>query len=235
MKVDQIEYGTSRIDYSLEYADRKTLGIKVHPDKSVQVIAPMDSTVEDVKKKVKSKASWILKQQDFFLSFHPLTPPREFVGGETHLYLGKQYKLKLRQSDKDEVKLHGGSLEVFVKDKTDKKKIEKLIKAWYKAKADQHFWELYEKNMKLTNSFEKKPSGLKYRWMTKRWGSCDKDGGIHLNLELIKAPKKCIEYVLVHELCHLVHLDHSRAFYELLEKLYPNWKETKNKLEKLMV
>jgi len=235
MKVDQIQYGTSRIAYSLEFADRKTLGIKVHPDKSVQVIAPIDSTIDEVKQKVKSKAAWILKQQDFFLSFHPLTPERKFVSGETHLYLGKQYKLKIKEASSEDVKLHAGSLEVHVKDKTDKKRIERLIKAWYKEKADQHFVELFEKNKKLASNFHKKPTGLKYRWMDKRWGSCDKDGGIHLNLELIKAPKKCIEYVLVHELCHLVHLDHSRAFYELLEKLYPNWRETKNKLEKLMV
>jgi predicted metal-dependent hydrolase len=235
MSVDQITYGTSLIEYSLEYDDRKTLGIKVRPDKSVRVIAPVETTIDEVRKKVKSKASWILKQQEFFLSFHPITPPRKFISGETHLYLGKQYKLKLRESNSQTVKLHGGQLEVYVKDMSDKDKIQKLIKAWYKEKADQHFVELYEKNKPLTNKFTKKPIGLKYRWMDKRWGSCDKKGGIHLNLELIKAPKKCIEYVLVHELCHLVHHDHSRAFYELLEKLFPDWKETKNKLEKLMV
>ncbi len=235
MKLDQIQYGTTQINYSLEYADRKTLGIKVHPDKSVQVLAPLDSTADEVKKKIKVKASWILKQQDFFLSFQPLTPLRQFVSGETHLYLGKQYVLKLIKSDSQEVKLHGGRLEVSLKDKDDKKKVEQLLKKWYKGKADQHFNELYQSNQLLTNSFKKKPTGLKYRWMAKRWGSCDKDGGIHLNLELIKAPKKCIEYVLIHELCHLVHHDHSKAFYELLEKHYPNWKETKYKLEKLMV
>ena len=232
---DKIKYGTSQIDYNLEFAERKTLGIKVHPDKSVQVIAPLDSEMNEVRKKVKGKASWILKQQDFFLSFHPLTPPRRFVSGETHLYLGKQYRLKLTEAKREEVKLYGGKIEVFVKDKTNSKKIETLLRSWYKTKADQHFVELYQKNSVLTSSFDKKPTALKYRWMAKRWGSCDKDGGIHLNLELIKAPKKCIEYVLVHELCHLEHHDHSRAFYELLEKLYPKWRETKNKLEKLMV
>lgn len=232
---DQILYGSSTIDYTLEYAERKTLGIKVHPDKSVHVIAPIDSSVDDIKKKVKSKASWILKQQDFFLSFHPITPPRKFVSGETHLYLGKQYKLKLREATQESVKLHGGLLEVFVKDKADKKRVEKLLKSWYKEKAIMHFENLFNKLAPTSSSFYDGTPELKYRWMTKRWGSCDKDGGIHLNLELIKAPKKCIEYVIVHELCHLAHLNHSRAFFELLEKLYPNWIDTKNKLEKLMV
>lgn len=211
------------------------MGIKVYPDKSVHVIAPFATTDQDVRDKVKSKANWILKQQEFFLSFHPLTPPRKYVSGETHLYLGKQYRLKLIESDDEKVRLSGGFIRVYLQDKTNKSKAKKLLKSWYKNKAATHFEELYRNNMYLTNSFTKKPIGLKYRWMDKRWGSCDKNGGIHLNIELIKAPKKCIEYVLVHELCHLEHHDHSKAFYSLLEKMYPDWKETKSKLEKMMV
>ena len=71
--------------------------------------------------------------------------------------------------------------------------------------------------------------------MDKRWGSCSPKGEILLNIELIKAPKKCIEYVIIHELCHLAHLNHSAAFYDLLAKLSPAWKKTKYELEKLMV
>ena len=235
MSNNRIQYGTSQIDYTLEFAERKTLGIKVHPDKSVHVIAPTDTTSEVIKSKVKSKASWILKQQDFFLAFHPITPPRKFVAGETHLYLGKQYRLKLSQSDGETVKLQGGNIQVFAKNIDDKESVNKLLKKWYKQKAEHHFTQLFEELVPITNSFHKGETSLKYRWMKMRWGSCDKNGVVHLNLELIKAPKKCIEYVIVHELCHLVHLDHSTAFYELLQKVYPDWRKTKDKLEKLMV
>lgn len=235
MLKDQLQYGTSQIDYTLEYAERKTLGIKVHPDKSVHVIAPTDTTTEAVKSKVKSKASWILKQQDFFLAFHPITPPRKFVAGETHLYLGKQYRLKLIKANREAVKLHGGNIEVHTKAIEDKEQVNKLLKKWYKQKAELHFNILFEEKLPLTKSFYKGEAKLKYRWMKMRWGSCDKNGVVHLNLELIKAPKKCIEYVMVHELCHLVHLDHSNAFYSLLQKVYPDWRKTKDKLEKLMV
>lgn len=232
---EQIQYGTSFIDYSLEFAERKTLGIKVHPDKSVQVIAPMNSSSEKIKEKVHKKASWILKQQDFFMSFHPLTPARKFVSGETHLYLGKQYRLKLIESDKESVKMGGGYIQISVKDKEDKERIEKLLKKWYKEKAMSHFNELFIETVPLSRVFYNGTPTLKYRWMDKRWGSCDENGTIHLNLELIKAPKSCIEYVIIHEMCHLVHLNHSRAFFELLEKVYPKWKVTKDKLEKIMV
>jgi len=232
---EQIQYGTSLIDYNLEFAERKTLGIKVHPDKSVQVIAPMNTCLDEIKKKVHKKASWILKQQDFFLSFQPLTPPRKYVSGETHLYLGKQYRLKIIESEKESVKMRGSYIQVFVKSKTNVFQIEKLLKYWYKQKAVSHFNTLFYESVKLTKQFYNGTPTLKYKWMNKRWGSCDKDGTIYLNLELIKSPKSCIEYVIIHELCHLKYLNHSKAFFELLKKVCPKWKTTKNRLEKLMV
>lgn len=235
MTKEQIQYGTSLITYNLEFAERKTLGIKVHPDKSVQVIAPLESCPSKVKEKVYKKASWILKQQDFFLSFHPLTPARKYISGETHLYLGKQYRLKVVESESESVKMGGGYIQVAVTSKGDKHQIEKLLKNWYKQKAVSHFNKLFTESVPLTKQFYNGTPTLKYRWMSKRWGSCDKDGTIHLNLELIKAPKSCIEYVIIHEMCHLKYLNHSRAFFELLEKVYPKWKQTKDKLERLMV
>jgi hypothetical protein len=231
----QIQYGTSLIDYTLEFAKRKTLGIKVHPDKTVRVLAPLETCPNKVKEQVHKKASWILKQQEFFISFQPLTPARKFISGETHLYLGKQYRLKVIESDIESVKLGGGFIQVSLKTKEDKFKIEKLLRRWYKQKAVSHFNKLFEESVPLYKDFYDGTARLKYRWMNKRWGSCDRDGTIHLNLELIKAPKRCIEYVIIHELCHLKHLNHSRAFFELLEKVSPKWKTTKDRLEKLMV
>ena len=232
---DQIKYGNTSIEYNLEFVERKTLGIKVYPDKSVNVLAPRDSSIEKIREKVKNKASWILKQKDFFLSFHPITPARKYIGGETHLYLGKQYRLKLHQSLNSSVKLTGGFIHIQVKDTVDKNAIQKLLKQWYKDKAEQHFNQLFNELKTISKGFYNEEPELTYRWMKKRWGSCDKNGRIHLNIELIKAPKKCIEYVIVHELCHLKYLNHSTAFFELLSQVYPDWKATKYRLEKLMV
>jgi predicted metal-dependent hydrolase len=235
MVKDRLQYGQSTIDYDLSYSDRKTLGIKVHPDKSVEVIAPINTNQLEVKEKVRAKAAWIIRQQDFFLSFCPITPPRKYVSGETHLYLGKQYRLKVIEGNKESVKLNSGWLVVTVMEKEDKPKIKRILRAWYKSKADIHFKKLFDDNIQLSSTLYEGEPDLKYRWMEKRWGSCDRNGTIHLNLELIKAPKVCIEYVIIHEMCHLAHLNHSSAFYELLGKLYPNWRETKDRLERLMV
>lgn len=235
MQQEQIKYGNSTIEYSITFAERKTLGIKVYPDKSVHVIAPTGTSKKKVSEKVHSKAAWVLKQQDFFLSFHPITPPRKFISGETHLYLGKQYRLKLVKADKEAVKLQGGNIAVYCKDKDNKQQIENLLKGWFKLKADLHFNKLFQGLVPLANSFFDGKPILYHKWMDKRWGSCSQKGEVLLNNELIKTPKKCIEYVIIHELCHLAHLNHSAAFYELLDKLSPNWRRTKDELEKLMV
>jgi predicted metal-dependent hydrolase len=229
-----IKYGTTIIEYNLEYSDRKTLGIKVHPDSRVDVIAPTDSTNNKIKEKVKSKAHWILKQQDYFISFRPLTPPRKFISGETHLYLGKQYRLKVKQSKEESVKLIGGNIIIKTTTKKDKERIEKQLCQWYESKAKKHFKEIFDKWISIYPSNKLKNPSLALKWMKKRWGSCDQKGKIKLNAELIKAPKPCIEYVMVHEICHLTYLNHSKDFYKLLDKHYPHWRKIKTRLEHFM-
>ncbi len=87
-----LQFGSKQIDFHLEYSERKTLGITVTPDLSVLVKAPYNATMELVKEKLKKKAPWIIRQQSFFLTFHPKTTARKYISGETHLYLGKQYR-----------------------------------------------------------------------------------------------------------------------------------------------
>jgi predicted metal-dependent hydrolase len=98
-----IQFGSKQIDFHLEYSDRKSLGITVKPDLSVLVKAPVDTSLEKVKEKLLKKATWIIRQQSFFLCFHPKTPNKRFISGETHLYLGRQYRLKVK-SEKLKVK-----------------------------------------------------------------------------------------------------------------------------------
>ncbi len=232
---ESVKYGSSLIKFDLEYSDRKTLGIKVFPDKRVEVNAPIDSATEKIKEKVKSKANWILKQQDFFLSFHPLTPPRRYISGETHLYLGKQYRLKIIKSDTNSVKLYAGYINVYCMDYENKTLVKKLLNNWYKEKAKIHFHDLFKVRISNSKLGNKTKPALQYKWMKNRWGTCNVNGLITLNLELIKAPKVCIEYVIVHEICHLSYLNHSKSFYNLLKKHFPNWRETKHQLEHFMV
>lgn len=229
-----IRYGRSKIDFDLQYVDRKTLGIRVHPNKRVFVLAPNGSDERTVLEKVKGKAAWIRKQQEFFLSFHPFTPKRKFVSGETHLYLGRQYRLKVKQSSEEGVKLIGKFLIVNTVKKGDRNRVQMLLNEWYVQRAAVYFKKLFAELLPITSSFYNGKSELHYRWMSKRWGSCNSKGKITLNLELIKAPKRCIEYVIIHEFCHLAYLNHSRSFYKLLEDKLPDWRASKEYLEHFM-
>jgi len=231
MSEQRIQFGSKEIVFDLEYQERKSLGITVHPDRSVIVKAPIDSTIEKVMDKVRKRAPWILKQQSYFLSFEPLTPPRKFVSGETHLYLGRQYRLKIFDASEDEVKLKRGFLEVYTRDKS---KAKQLVQDWYKERAELKFPEIAEKWIVRFKKYGVEPSSFVIKWMEKRWGSCTPKGKIILNVELMKAPKGCIEYVVVHELCHLIHHDHSAAFLELQTKEMSDWGSWKERLEKVL-
>jgi len=230
-----LKYGNSIIKFDLQFVNRKTLGIQVHPNSKVYVIAPIDTPLEKIKEKVKSKAVWILKQQQFFLSFQPITPSRKYVNGETHLYLGRQYRLKIIPSTKETVVLKRGFIEVYTKLKSDKTKIKDQLNSWYSNKANFHFLNLYKKLLPITKTFYQQQVSLKHIWLKNKWGNCSSKGVITLNTELIKAPKKCIEYVIIHEFCHLAYLNHSKAFYNLLEENLPDWRKTKNYLEHFML
>ena len=128
--VQQVNYGSKSIEYNLSFADRKTLGIKVLPDGLVSVIAPIDANLIDINKKVKLKANWILKQQAFFCRYKPNTPTRKFVNGETHLYLGKQYRLQIIEDAINEIKIYRGAMIIKTKKKQSRifrKKTKRLV------------------------------------------------------------------------------------------------------------
>lgn len=226
-----IQFGSRTIDFRLEYSDRKSLGITVTPEMEVLVKAPADTSLEKVKEKIRKKAPWIIKQQSFFLSFQPKTPQRKYVSGETHLYLGRQYRLQVIIAVEESVKLMGKFIEVKTEDKSRTKN---LIDNWYLEKARTKFDEIATPLIERFKKYKVEPSSIVLRNMPTRWGSCTPKGKIILNPELIKAPKGCIEYVIIHELCHLVHHNHTQKFIELQTKEMKDWEKWKMKLEKLL-
>ncbi|MGB5943372.1 MAG: SprT family zinc-dependent metalloprotease [Leeuwenhoekiella sp.] len=226
-----IQYGSEEITYTLRFSKRKTLGISVHPNRSTEVNAPEGSSLEKVEAKVRKRAAWILKQQDHFLSFEPRNTVRKYISGESHLYLGRQYQLQLIDSPEEMVKHTGRHFEVRTSNPAN---AEALMEQWYLDKAKIWFYAIAEPLMERFEKYNATPSTIELRKMKYRWGSCSPKGRILLNPELIQAPKACIEYVIVHELCHLVHQDHTKAFFDLQQREFPKWKKWKAKLEQLL-
>lgn len=229
--IEAIQFGSRTIDFHLEYSDRKSLGITVTPDMEVLVKAPLSTSVEKVKEKIKKKAPWIIKQQSFFLSFQPKTPKRKYISGETHLYLGRQYRLLVQIGEYESVKLKGKFIEVTT---SEKSKAKKLLHDWYLQHATSKFHTIAAPLIDKFRKYKVAPNSIVLRSMPTRWGSCTPKGKIILNPELIKAPKGCIEYVIIHELCHLIHHDHTQKFIDLQTKEMKDWERWKMKLEKLL-
>ena len=209
-----IQFGSKQIGFRMEYSNRKSLGITVTPDLNVLVRAPLDTSLEKVKEKLRKKAPWIIKQQGFFLSFHPKTP-----------------RLKITQSKIESVKLKGKFIKVAT---TDKARAKELVSEWYLQNAKTRFHVIAQPLIDKFKKHKVEPSSIVLREMPTRWGSCTPKGKMILNPELIKAPKGCIEYVIIHELCHLIHHDHTQKFIDLQTKEMPDWEKWKMKLEKLL-
>jgi predicted metal-dependent hydrolase len=230
-EIHRVPYGSQNIAFALEYSSRKTLAIEVYPDSSIIVKAPITATIESIESKVIHRAAWIAKQQRQFARYAPPLPAPECVSGEGYRYLGRQYRLKLIESQHDKIRLWQGRLEVSTPTPFDRTHVERSIANWFRDRAMLIFSERYQYCTKIVApySIENHP-GFELRTMSKRWGSCTPKGKIFLNPLLVSATKDCIDYVIIHELCHLRFPNHSPSFYRLLTSILPDWSDRKQKL-----
>lgn len=225
-----IAFGSETFEFSLSFSPRKRLAISVEPDGHVVVRAPIEASLEEVLGVLHRKAGWILRQRDAFAAFGPSMPPKRYVNGETHRYLGRQYRLRIRKGAAPSVKLVGRYFEIESPTR-DPEAIESLLQAWFRQRAKHVLGHRMEACFR--SPFFRKLASPQWRLrrMRRRWGSCSKEGIILLNPLLVHAPIGCIDYVLVHELCHLVHHNHDAAFYRFLSKVMFEWPKWKNRLE----
>lgn len=229
-----ITYGKESIDFDVLYVPRKTLEIAVHPDKQVVVTAPIGTGWIDIESRVKKRARWINRQIAHFRQYEPRTTARNYVRGETHLYLGRKYRLRITAGESNEVKLLQGRMLVTTQE-VRPERIRDCMESWYREKAWEKFPVFFEQCIKPFRHMGFEHPKLRIRRMRKRWGSLSKRGTLTLNLKLIHAPKECIEYVIIHELCHVKFHDHSPGFYKLLERVMPDWERRKKRLELAVV
>jgi predicted metal-dependent hydrolase len=207
-------------------------GFTVRPDLAVLVTAPRGAAGETILAKVRKRARWIRRQQVFFGDFLPQNPPRQYVSGETHRYLGRQYRLKVVQAVAAGVKMSGRFIVVHTPHHADRARVRKLVVGWFLAHARERFERSLEECAARLGRWLKEKPRLQLRRMPKRWGSWTRRGGVWLNPELVKTPAACIDYVVTHELCHAVHGHHGRAFYDLLRRVMPDWEQRKARLER---
>jgi predicted metal-dependent hydrolase len=216
-------------EYHLVRQARKTLSVTVFPSQDLLVKAPHGVPVERVEEFLQRKIRWILKQKRYFAQFRDLVEKR-CVSGESFRYRGRSYKLLVREDAPERVSLTHGTLRVFSCRQDAPEHTRRLLEDWYSRKARIVFTERLRECFMLFD-YPRMP-GLAIRRMTRRWGSYSQRTGIvNLNVDLIRASTRYIDYVIIHELCHVSRRNHDREFYELLESKLPGWKELKTELE----
>lgn len=232
-KLMSFRYGDEEIGFELFSRPRTShkVQIKVHPDCRVVVSAPIEADDDSVLTAVKKRGRWIYKQLKTFRKQSEYTTPRRYISGESHHYLGRKYLLKVMEAPQrpQSVKLLRGKLEVSVRVKSPDKVCE-LLSDWYKSRAKEVFSKRLDALLEQSLWVTERPS-IRILTMQTQWGSCSPNGRLTLNPHLVKAPKDCIDYVILHELCHIAEHNHSERFYRLMNQVMPNWETIKARLD----
>lgn len=201
---------------------RKTAAIQIRQGK-VSVIVPDYLPMATIESLVANKNRWIkakLAIQNEIITIKP----KEFVSGEIFSYLGRNHPLKIESGLYPAIKLHQGELVVAVRNKTadNSVKIRPMLIKWYKQQAES---ELIEKTGRYAKIIGVKPSAVTIKSFKSRWGSCNITGSIQYNWKLIIAPERIVDYVVIHELCHILHHNHSPAFWQAVARYCHDYSE----------
>lgn len=231
----QVTYGEQALVFSVSYRETLAGKVRIHvqPDRRVVVDAPPQTPITEIKQAVLKRARWIRKQLARLEAAHRYALHRQYVSGETHWYLGKRYLLKIRETRRDSgvVKLLGAQLVVSVPNRKASS-VKEALDTWYYTRAMQVFEQRLAALYPDLDWVETMPE-WQLRPMKKQWGSCSPKGRLSLNPMLVKAPRQCIDYVVIHELCHIKHHNHSDDYYALLSRRLPDWQTRKQRLDNL--
>lgn len=226
------QYGNSLIEYTLEHSPKKKeITISVEWIDGVKVIAPPEVDIDQIESVLYKKAPWIIKKWSGFEEISEPSQPKEFVSGEKFPYLGRQYRLKVGQSNRDTsptLAFQNGRFLAGVPADThaDQRRelLYPLFKDWYlrngRAKLKERL-KLFAPKMGLT------PTKLELKEQKMRWGSCTKEGAVYLNWRLLMAPMSIVDYVLVHEIAHILHADHSTEYWRFVRSILPDYEQRK--------
>ncbi len=208
------------LHYSIKYSDRKTVTITVERDRSIVVKAPRGTPAEKIAAIVESKKFWIYEKLKSTQKYSSEIPAKEFVSGETVLYLGKKYRLEIVKSDKEEIRFAGK----FIVAAVSSERASAVFKDWYKKQASRIITERVERYARNLGVKYNKVliSDLKYRW-----GSLTPKNNLNFNWRLVKAPMHVIDYVVVHELAHFFENGHSFRFWQIVSTQIPNYLSAK--------
>jgi hypothetical protein len=212
------------LNYKIIYSNRNTIGITVERDCSVVVRAPFGSDLNGIQELIESKKLWIYQKQKHPQKYNKISHVKELVNGESVLYLGRNYRLEIKKSDRDEIRLAGKFIILHFAGGDFKN----YFKEWYKKKARE--------KIPYRVRYHARNMGVKFNKvlitdMKYRWGSCTTKNNLNFNWRLIKAPTSVIDYVIIHELAHLLEPNHTSRFWNIIKAQTPNFMKAKEWLK----
>ncbi len=224
-----VPYGERLMHVGIEYGARKRLSLTVYPHGKILAKVPLGLPVRKAESFIRKRAAWMDKHLRHFEQ-HPPEPPKRYAEDELHPFLGKHYRLRLRRSPSSSVQRGKDHLEVALRDPGDPAAVEKVLRKWYREEALRYMKPRF-RELSSSLSFLGLPAhSLRFYRMKRRWGSCSARGVITLNTRLVQQAPASIDYVIIHELCHLRVPAHNREFYALLESVLPDWKTRRREL-----
>ena len=228
--IRKVRFGNATIPYSIIKSNRrKTSQITVDKD-SVVVRTPISKTTSEIKKIVDGKKKWIFRKQLEFQKQNSVILKPSYLAGSKLPYLGRSLTLKILKNKKTEsVRLKNNTIIVSLKSKrSSKTQVKKIYQKWLMEKSSK----LFETRIsKISKKLKLKPRKIIIKNLKDRWGSATSDSTINLNMNLIKAPSSVIDYVILHELCHLKIKGHSYKFWQMVKRYMPNYEDQKRWLE----
>ncbi|MCX5493921.1 SprT family zinc-dependent metalloprotease [Kaistia dalseonensis] len=230
---EQIEicWGERRVTAELTRTVRRALRIDVRPTGEVTVFAPVGEGIEEIRTRAHRKGAWIFAQIDTIAQRPKVTPERRYISGETHLLLGRQYRLSVEESGDPHVRIDSGRMVMAARAPEDQPHCRRLLQAFYRLRAREVLRQRFDIVLEpFVRRGLRRPS-LVIRPMAKRWGSYTPSGRVVLNIDLVRASPRLIDYVICHELSHAFYPDHGDGWRALLETVMPDWEERKEALE----
>lgn len=223
----------SKISYTLQRKQVKNINLRIRPDGTIYVSAPPSVPISIIEQYIYAKRKYILRTAARFNEKHKWEIGlKKYISGESFYLLGKQLRLIVQESSKNNIYADGIYLHLACKHPENYTIKQKLINDFYKKQCFETFTHLIEKLYPLFEKYDIPYPILRLRNMSSRWGSCiPSKNQITLNISLIHFPERCIEYIIVHEFCHFRYPNHSKKFYSFLTVLMPDWKEQKAELE----
>ena len=225
------------IAYFLERKPVKNLNLRIRKDASVHLSATPEVPEAEIDAFILRKSDYILRSLQQFQEMQQYqSQPKQYVSGETFYLQGRAVRLQVMRDQRDSILSDGVYLILRVKDPDDYEKKRRMVTKFLDQQCRQVFQEELEHLYPLFEKYGVAMPQLRIRDMDTRWGSClAKKGIVTLNKRLLEAPRNCIEYVVMHELCHFVHPNHSKKFYQFLTMMMPDWRQRKEALDKSAV